>query len=579
MGSLTRNRSSTFRLRQTRKSRADRAESPRTSVESALDSHAMRRLLVANRGEIALRIFRACRAEGVETVAVATPEDRGAWHVSSADTLVEISSYLDPAEHVRAAREAGADAVHPGYGFLSETVELAEAVLEAGLTWVGPPPSALAAGGDKLAAKETARAAGVPVLPSGTPEEIGFPLLVKAAAGGGGRGMRLVREPEELDEALAAARREAAAAFGDDSVFCERYLERPRHVEIQLLADGHGNVVPLGERDCSIQRRHQKVLEEAPSPALDPELRGRMSDAAVAFARAIGYESAGTAEFVLDGRDFWFLELNARIQVEHPVTELVTGIDIVREQLRIASGKAMSFQGTDWYLRGHAVEVRLYAEDPRSFLPQAGRLERLRLPDGIRVDSGVREGDEIGTVYDPMIAKLIASGDTRAEALDRLADALRKTEVGGVTTNLPFLRWLVVHPLVRAGRVTTAFLTENPPLSEPPPTAPADAWSDPWRLNLRSPPPRPAPDVDIAAGGHGPSGHEQSEVVAPMPGTVIRVLVEPGARVRARQPLVVLEAMKMETPLVSPYEATVRTVHVGEGDRVAGGAVLVELDE
>ncbi|HJQ51368.1 MAG TPA: biotin carboxylase N-terminal domain-containing protein [Gaiellaceae bacterium] len=539
----------------------------------------MRRLLVANRGEIALRIFRACRAEGVETVAVAAPDDRGALHACSADALVEISSYLDPAEHVRAAREAGADAVHPGYGFLSESAELAEAVLEAGLTWVGPPPAALRAGGDKLAAKETARAAGVPVLPSGTPEEIGFPLLVKAAAGGGGRGMRVVHAPEELDEALAAARREAATAFGDDSVFCERYLERPRHVEIQLLADRHGNLVSLGERDCSIQRRHQKVLEESPSPALDPELRARMSDAAVAFARAIGYESAGTAEFVLDGRDFWFLELNARIQVEHPVTELVTGVDIVREQLRIARGEDMSFQGTDCYLRGHAVEVRLYAEDPRSFLPQAGRLERLRLPEGIRVDSGVREGDEIGTAYDPMIAKLIAAGDTRTEALDRLAQALGETEVGGVTTNLPFLRWLVAHPLVRAGRVTTAFLTENPPLAEPPAHAPDEVWSSPWRLNLPAPPSRPAPDADATPGGPGASGQKQSDVVAPMPGTVIRVLVEPGATVSARQPLVVLEAMKMETPLVSPYEATVRAVHVGEGDRVTGGTVLVELDE
>ena len=539
----------------------------------------MRRLLVANRGEIALRVFRACRAEGIETVAVAAPDDRGALHAESADALVEIESYLDPAEHVRAAREADADAVHPGYGFLSESAELAEAVLAAGLTWVGPPPSALRAGGDKLAAKETARAAGVPVLPSGAAEEIGFPLLVKAAAGGGGRGMRVVREPAELDEALEAARREAAAAFGDDSVFCERYLERPRHVEIQLFADGHGNVVALGERDCSIQRRHQKVLEEAPSPALDPGLRARMSDAAVAFARAIGYESAGTAEFVLDGRDFWFLELNARIQVEHPVTELVTGVDIVREQLRIASGEALSAQVTSCYLRGHAVEVRLYAEDPRTFLPQAGRLERLRLPEGIRVDSGVREGDEIGTAYDPMIAKLIAVSGTREDAFDRLARALRETEVGGVTTNLPFLRWLVAHPLVRAGRVTTAFLTENPPLSEPPAAAPVPIWSEPWRLNLPSPPSRPAPDVDTAGGAHGAAGHEQAELVAPMPGTVIRVLVEPGAKVSARQPLVVLEAMKMETPLVAPYEATVRAVHVSEGDRVAGGAILVELDD
>ena len=539
----------------------------------------MRRLLVANRGEIALRIFRACRAEGIETVAVAAPDDRGALHAESADALVEISSYLEPAEHVRAAQESGADAVHPGYGFLSESAALAEAVLEAGLTWVGPPPAALRAGGDKLAAKETAREAGVPVLPNGTPEEIGFPLLVKAAAGGGGRGMRVVRAPEDLEEALAAARREAAAAFGDDSVFCERYLERPRHVEIQLLADRHGNVAALGERDCSIQRRHQKVLEEAPSPAFDPELRAQMSDAAVAFVRAIGYESAGTAEFVLDGRDFWFLELNARIQVEHPVTEFVTGVDIVREQLRIASGEALSNLVTDCYLRGHAVEVRLYAEDPRSFLPQAGRLERLRLPEGIRVDSGVREGDEIGTAYDPMIAKLIAAGDTREEAFDRLAEALRETEIGGVTTNLPFLRWLVGHPLVRAGRVTTAFLTENAPLSEPPAAAPALVWTGPWRLNLPPPPTRPAPNVDAAGGGHGPGGHEQSEVVAPMPGTVIRVLAAKGDHVQPREPLVVLEAMKMETPIVSPYEAVVRAVHVSEGDRVVGGALLVELEE
>ena len=536
-------------------------------------------MLVANRGEIALRVFRACLAEGLETVAVAAPDDRGALHAESADAVVEIASYLDPAEHVRAAGESDADAVHPGYGFLSESAEFAEAVIEAGLTWIGPPPAALRAGGDKLAAKETARAAGVLVLPSGTPEEIGFPLLVKAAAGGGGRGMRIVRTEAELGDAMDAARREAAAAFGDDTVFCERYLERPRHVEIQILADSHGNVVALGERDCSIQRRHQKVLEESPSPALDPELRGRMSDAAVTFARTIGYESAGTAEFVLEGRDFYFLELNARIQVEHPVTELVTGVDLVREQLRIASGQALSDLVTDCYLRGHAVEVRLYAEDPRSFLPQAGRIERLRLPEGIRVDSGVREGDEIGTAYDPMIAKLIATGETRDEAFDRLAAALRETEVDGVTTNLPFLRWLVGHPLVRTGRVTTAFLTENPPLSERPRHAPAAVWSAPWRLNLPSPPSRPAPDVDSAGGASAAGAHEQSSVTAPMPGTVIRVLVEPGAEVAARQPLVVIEAMKMETPLVSPYAATVRTVHVAEGDRVAGGAVLVELEE
>ena len=527
----------------------------------------MHRVLVANRGEIALRIFRACREEGLATVAVVAPDDRGSLHARSADATVEIASYLDAGEHVRAALETGADAVHPGYGFLAESAELAEAVLAAGLTWIGPPPGALRAGGDKLAAKETARSAGVPVLPTGAPEEIGFPLLVKAAAGGGGRGMRVVRSSAELDDAVAAARREASAAFGDDTVFFERYLERPRHVEIQLLADTHGAVVALGERDCSVQRRHQKVLEE--SPAVSDTVRAAMSEAAVAFARAIGYESAGTAEFVLEGGGFFFLELNARIQVEHPVTELVAGVDLVRAQLAIARGEHVPTGS----LHGHAVEVRLYAEDPVTFLPQAGRIERLVLPAGIRVDAGVAEGDEIGTAYDPMIAKLIAYAPTRTEALDRLAEALRETEVDGVITNLPFLQWLVGHPVVRAGEATTAFLTEHPPLSRAPRVRPP--WNTAWRLNLPSPPPAPPPRADAAAG----PAHEQSALTAPMPGTVIKVLVATGDRVSARQPLLVLEAMKMETPLVSPYDATVRAVHAAEGDRVAGGTLLVELEE
>jgi len=534
------------------------------------------KLLVANRGEIVLRVFRACRERGIATVAVAPADDAGSLHARSADETVEIASYLDSEEHVRAAKQSGADAIHPGYGFLAENADFAEAVEAAGLTWVGPSPEALRAGGDKLEAKRIAREAGVPVVPEGEPSELGYPLLVKAAAGGGGRGMRVVREPGELEEALEAAKREAKAAFGDERVFCERYVERPRHVEIQLLADADGLVAALGERECSVQRRHQKVLEESPSPALDDELRARISDAAVAFAQAIGYRSAGTAEFMLDGPDFWFLELNGRIQVEHPVTELVTGIDLVGAQLRIAEDEPL--QVTDSYLDGHAVEVRLYAEDPRTFLPQAGRIERLRLPEGIRVDAGVAEGDEVGTAYDPMIAKLIAHAATRDEALDRLGAALAETEVEGVVTNLPFLRWLVAHPALRAGRTTTAFLTEHPPLSAPPSRLADSPWVGGFRLNLPTAAPSAPPDPDTVAQDHGPGG-EQSSLTAPMPGTVIRLLVGEGDRVQPRQPLVVLEAMKMETPLVSPYEAVVRAVHVSEGDRVAGGTVLVELEE
>jgi acetyl/propionyl-CoA carboxylase alpha subunit len=536
----------------------------------------IRKVLVANRGEIAVRVFRTCRELGLGTVAVAAPDDVGALHTRRADEVVEISSYLHSEEHIRAAREAGADAIHPGYGFLAESPDFADSVEAAGLIWIGPPGEALRAGGDKLAAKRIAAEAGVPVVPAGEPSEIGFPLVVKAAAGGGGRGMRVVRTAGELDEALEAARREAAAAFGDDRVFCERYVERPRHVEIQVLADGAGEAIALGERECSIQRRHQKVLEESPSPALDPDLRGRMSAAALAFARAVGYRSAGTVEFMLDGRDFYLLELNGRIQVEHPVTELVAGVDLVREQLRIAAGEGLGASNT--LLQGHAVEARLYAEDPRTFMPQAGRVGRLRLPDGIRVDAGVEEGDEVGIAYDPLIAKLIAHGPTRPEALERLRAALEETEIEGVVTNLPFLHWLVTHPAVRAGETTTAFLADHPPLSRPPAALPAGPWRGAWRLNLAGPAAAPPPDLESSARDHGASA-EQSALTAPMPGTVVKVLVAAGDEVAARQSLVVLEAMKMETPVVSPYDAVVRAVHVTEGDRVAGGAVLVELEE
>ena len=536
----------------------------------------IRKLLVANRGEIAIRVFRACAAEAIATVAVVAPDDEGSLHARRANEVVEIDNYLHSEEHIRAARQAGADAIHPGYGFLAENADFAEAVEAGGLVFVGPTYDSLRRGGDKLEAKRAAEGAGVPVLPSGEPEEIGFPLMIKAAAGGGGRGMRIVREPSGLPDAVAAAGREAKAAFGDETLFFERYLERPRHVEIQLLADEHGHIYSLGERECSIQRRHQKVLEEAPSTALDPELRRQMSDAAIAFAQAIGYRSLGTVEFLLDGGEFFFLELNGRIQVEHPVTEEATGLDLVALQLAIARGEPIA--DPEATFRRHAVEVRLYAEDPVDFLPQAGTVERLRLPDAIRVDAGVAEGDEVGIAYDPLIAKLIASGTTREEALARLESSLGETEVEGVITNLPFLRWLVSHPAVRAGRTTTAFLTDFPALSATPARLPSEPWAMPWRLNLPAPAPHPLADPDTALHNQRHTG-EHSALTAPMPGTVIRVAVAPGDRVAARQPLVVLEAMKMETPVVAPYEAVVSSVNVAEGDRVAGGTVLVELED
>jgi len=427
----------------------------------------IRRLLVANRGEIARRIQRTARTMGIGTIAVYADGDAMAPNVGEADIAVALrgttaaETYLDIAKVLAAAQRAGADAVHPGYGFLSENAAFAQAVLDAGLTWVGPSPDAIAAMGDKLAAKKLLAAAGVPTLDA--PDGV-FPVLVKAAMGGGGKGMRVVHTPSELEEAQAAARREAAAAFGDDTVFLERYLTGARHVEVQILGDNHGNLVHLGERECSIQRRHQKVIEEAPSPAVDAELRERLGQAALAAARTIGYSNAGTVEFLLDGRDFYFLEVNTRLQVEHPVTEMVTGLDLVREQLLVAQGEQLSFTQGDVTLTGHAVEARLYAEDPANdFLPVTGTVLNWQPAPGARYDSGIESGSVIGVEFDPMLAKVVTHAPTRREAALALASALERTSLQGTTTNRDFLVEVLRHDAFLAGDTTTDFIERVQP--------------------------------------------------------------------------------------------------------------------
>jgi 3-methylcrotonyl-CoA carboxylase alpha subunit len=454
------------------------------------DDRAFASVLIANRGEIAVRVATACREAGLRSIAVYSEADSHALHAAVADDAYPIGpapeSYLNSAAILAAARASGAAAVHPGYGFLSENARFAQAVLDAGLVWIGPPPAAIAALGDKVAAKRLLAAAGVPLVPGADGAHdaaaladraatLGYPVLIKAAAGGGGRGMRVVERADDFLAAHAAAQREAAAAFGDDRVFLEKYLPNPRHVEIQIVADQHGNIVHLGERDCSIQRRHQKVVEEAPSPAVDAALRARMGAAAVAAARAAGYVGAGTVEFLLDERgDFYFLEINTRLQVEHPVTEAVTGSDLVRLQLAIAAGEALPFTQDDVQLRGHAIECRVYAEDAAAgFLPASGPLRLFAPPTGpgIRNDVGVATGDEVSLYYDPQLAKLIVHAPDRPAAVARLARALREYAVLGPATNLPFLRWVADHPEFRAGRATTTFIPRywSPPAPSAPP--------------------------------------------------------------------------------------------------------------
>ncbi|MEP7293561.1 MAG: acetyl-CoA carboxylase biotin carboxylase subunit [Chloroflexota bacterium] len=438
--------------------------------------------LIANRGEIAVRIMRACRELGIRAVAVYSEADARSLHVRLADEACAIgaanptASYLNAAKLLEVAQSSGCDCVHPGYGFLSESETFAQSVIDAGLVWVGPPPDAIRRMGVKTEARSLMQAAGVQLVPGyqeggdtqaflDAADRIGYPVLVKAAGGGGGKGMRVVRAPADLPDALASARREAQHAFNDERVFLERYVERARHVEIQVLADSHGHTVHLFERECSAQRRHQKIIEESPSPRLSPEMRARMGAAGVAAAQAVGYVNAGTVEFIVtpDG-EFYFLEMNTRLQVEHPVTELVTGLDLVKLQFAIASGELLPFTQSDLSQRGHAIECRLYAEDPRAgFLPAVGEILLFRPPAGVgvRVDAGVQSGDSITIHYDPMIAKLIVYDRTRAAAIQRMDAALRETVILGTTTNLGFLRALINHPAFAAGEVDTGFIERH----------------------------------------------------------------------------------------------------------------------
>ncbi|MFI5685809.1 acetyl/propionyl/methylcrotonyl-CoA carboxylase subunit alpha [Streptomyces sp. NPDC051636] len=439
-------------------------------------------VLVANRGEIAVRVIRTLRSMGVRSVAVFSDADADARHVREADTAVRIGpapaseSYLSIRRILDAAARTGAQAVHPGYGFLAENADFARACEKAGLVFVGPPADAISLMGDKIRAKETVKAAGVPVVPGSSgsgltdaelaeaAREIGVPVLLKPSAGGGGKGMRLVRELSALEDEIAAARREARASFGDDTLLVERWVDRPRHIEIQVLADGHGGVVHLGERECSLQRRHQKIIEEAPSVLLDEETRAAMGEAAVQAARSCGYRGAGTVEFIVPGGDpssYYFMEMNTRLQVEHPVTELITGLDLVEWQLRVAAGERLPYGQEDITLTGHAIEARVCAEDPaRGFLPSGGTVLRLREPqgDGVRTDSGLSEGTEVGSLYDPMLSKVIAYGPDRATAIRKLRAALAETVTLGVQTNAGFLRRLLGHPAVVAGELDTGLV-------------------------------------------------------------------------------------------------------------------------
>jgi 3-methylcrotonyl-CoA carboxylase alpha subunit len=650
------------------------------------------KILIANRGEIACRVMRTAQRLGVRTVAVYSDHDRDALHVRQADEAVRIGSYLDIDAILAAARGAGAQGVHPGYGFLSENEDFAAACRKAGVVFIGPSPEAIAAMGDKAAAKRLMEKAGVPLVPGYHGERqdaallekeaarIGFPVLIKPSAGGGGKGMRVVAEKSAFVENLEGAKREAKSSFGDDRVLIERYLDRPRHIEIQVFGDSHGNVVHLFERDCSVQRRHQKVIEEAPAPGLDFNKRNQMGEAAIAAARAIKYVGAGTVEFIAeqDGR-FYFMEMNTRLQVEHPVTEMITGLDLVEWQLRVASGEKLPLEQKDLRISGHAIEARIYAEDPaRDFLPATGRLARVWFPDGtgIRVDTGVESGAEITPWYDPMIAKLIVHGADRPAALARLRQALAAVEIAGPPNNVGFLARIAASRAFSSAELDTGLIERNRGelLAEPGITDdvlavaafaelaeeqsaarsraaasgdPDSPWDsvDGWRLNQDSHHDFVFLDKDqphtarirflesglrlhidgreygfagetlaggallvrlddrafraravregdawhvFSGGGHrklllpqlasADEGAGAGSLAAPMSGKVIKVLTQAGAKVARGDPLLILEAMKMEHTIAAPKDGVVKEINYAAGEQVPEGAELIELE-
>ena len=626
----------------------------------------IRSLLIANRGEIACRIIRTARRLGIRTIAVYSDADARALHVREADEAIHIGpsaareSYLVGEKIIAAAKESGAEAIHPGYGFLSENAHFAQAVMDAGLTWVGPAPDSIRAMGLKDAAKKLMSEAGVPVTPGYHGEDqapdrlrkeadaIGYPVLIKAVAGGGGKGMRKVNVASDFGDMLLSCKREAASSFGDDRVLIEKYVERPRHIEVQVFGDSHGNVVHLFERDCSLQRRHQKVIEEAPAPGMDEATRAAVCDAAVKAARAVDYVGAGTIEFIADASQglradrIWFMEMNTRLQVEHPVTEAITGQDLVEWQLRVASGEPVPLCQDELSINGWAMEARLYAEDPaHEFLPSTGRLDHFELGRSIRIDTGVEEGDRISPYYDPMIAKLISSGATRDEAIDGLIDALDQVEIWPVRTNAGFLARAAAHPDFRAGELDTGFIPSR--IDDLVPAAtPSDAvWTmaaeamlaadfgrggdaaDPWaalqgfranadatlRVALRHGSETRTVALDDehdlegvataagdnilvfsegqafafalpgAGGAAGGSAASDGALQSPMPGRIISVAVSQGDKVTKGQKLLTLEAMKMEHSLAAPFDGIVAELNAAEGVQVTEGTLLVRIEK